>query len=64
MAFLRFSWVTGFVIGLVFPGFVTTWKRLVEKYGFKRGLEFWRRLLLEIRVNTRQSKLTRFMHLE
>ncbi len=40
-SFERISWGYGWV----FPGFVGCWKRLVEIYGFKRGLELWVRLL-------------------
>jgi len=58
-SFERMSWGYSWV----FPGFVMAWKRLVEKYGFKRGLELWRKLLTELPVNTRQIKLTKFLHL-
>ena len=45
----------------VFPAFVGSWKRLVEKYGFKRGLELWNKLLCRPFAVTRQVRLTRFL---
>jgi hypothetical protein len=35
--------------------------RLVEKYGFKRGLEMWNRVLCSPFVVTRQVQLIRFL---
>jgi hypothetical protein len=34
---------------------------LVEKYGFRRGLELWNRLLSSNYIVTRQVRLTRFL---
>jgi hypothetical protein len=56
-SFERMSWGYGWV----FPAFVSSWKRLVEKYGFKRGLELWNKLLWSQFVVTRQVRLTRFL---
>jgi hypothetical protein len=56
-SFERMSWGYSWV----FPAFVSSWKRLVETYGFRRGLELWNRLLLSPFVVTRQVRLTRFL---
>lgn len=56
-SFERMSWGYSWV----FPAFVSSWKRLVEKYGFRRGLELWNRLLCSAFVVTRQVRLTRFL---
>lgn len=56
-SFERMSWGYSWV----FPAFVSSWKRLVEKYGFRRGLELWNRLLCSSFVVTRQVRLTRFL---
>ena len=56
-SFERMSWGYSWV----FPAFVSTWKRLVEKYGFKRGLELWNKLLCSEFAVTRQVRLTRFL---
>jgi hypothetical protein len=56
-SFERMSWGYSWV----FPAFVSAWKRLVEKYGFKRGLELWNRLLCSPFLVTRQVRLTRFL---
>jgi hypothetical protein len=40
-SFERMSWGYSWV----FPAFVSCWKRLIEKYGFKQALYLWRRLL-------------------
>jgi hypothetical protein len=56
-SFERMSWGYSWV----FPVFASSWKRLVEKYGFERGLELWNRLLCSPYVVTRQVRLTRFL---
>ena len=56
-SFERMSWGYSWV----FPAFVSSWKRLIEKYGFKRGLELWNRLLCSPFVVTRQVRLTGFL---
>jgi hypothetical protein len=56
-SFERMSWGYSWV----FPAFVSSWKRLVEKYGFKRGLELWNRLPGGPLVVTRQVRLTGFL---
>ena len=56
-SFERVSWGYSWV----FPAFVSSWKRLIEKYGFKRGLELWNRLLCSPFVVTRQVRLTGFL---
>jgi hypothetical protein len=56
-SFERMSWGYSWV----FPAFVSYWKRLVEKYGFRRGLELWNKLLCNPFVVTRQVRLTRFL---
>lgn len=56
-SFERMSWGYSWV----FPAFVSYWKRIVEKYGFKRGLELWNKLLCSPFVVTRQVRLTRFL---
>ena len=56
-SFERMSWGYSWV----FPAFVSSWRRLVEKYGFKRGLELWNKLLCNPFVVTRQARLTRFL---
>ena len=56
-SFERMSWGYSWV----FPAFVASWKRLIEKYGFKRGLELWNKLLCSSFVVTRQVRLTRFL---
>lgn len=40
---------------------MSSWKRLVEKYDFMRGLELWNKLLCRPFVVTRQVQLTRFL---
>jgi len=56
-SFERMSWGYSWV----FPAFVSYWKRLVEKYGFRRGLELWNKLLCNPFVVTRQVRLTEFL---
>jgi len=56
-SFERMSWGYSWV----FPAFVSYWRRIVEKYGFKRGLELWNKLLCSPFVVTRQVRLTRFL---
>ncbi len=56
-SFERMSWGYSWV----FPAFVSCWKRLIEKHGFKRGLELWNKLLCLPFVVTRQVRLTRFL---
>jgi hypothetical protein len=56
-SFERMSWGYSWV----FPAFVSYWKRMVEKYGFKRGLELWNKLLCSPFVVTRQVRLTKFL---
>jgi hypothetical protein len=56
-SFERMSWGYSWV----FPAFVTSWKRLIGKYGFKQALFLWNRLLLSQFVVTRQVRLTRFL---
>jgi hypothetical protein len=56
-SFERMSWGYSWV----FPAFVSSWKDLVEKYGFRRGLELWNQLLCSRFVVTRQVRLTRFL---
>jgi hypothetical protein len=56
-SFERMSWGYSWV----FPAFVSSWKRLVEKYGFKRGLELWNKLLCNPFAVTLQVRLTRFL---
>jgi hypothetical protein len=56
-SFERMSWGYSWV----FPTFASSWKRLIEKYGFRRGLELWNRLLCSPFVVTRQVRLTRFL---
>ena len=56
-SFERMSWGYSWV----FPAFVSYWKRIVEKYGFKRGLELWNKLLCSPFVVTRQVRLTKFL---
>jgi len=56
-SFERMSWGYSWV----FPGFVGCWKRIVEKYGFKRGLELWFKLLCSHFVVTRQVRLTKYL---
>jgi hypothetical protein len=56
-SFERMSWGYSWV----FPAFVSCWKRIVEKYGFERGLELWNKLLCVPFVVTRQVRLTRFL---
>lgn len=56
-SFERMSWGYSWV----FPGFVACWKRLVDKYGFKRGLELWSKLLYSQFTVTRQVRLTKFL---
>jgi hypothetical protein len=54
---VRMSWGYSWV----FPAFVRSWKSLLEKYGFKRGLELWNKLLCSPFVVTRQVRLTKFL---
>jgi hypothetical protein len=56
-SFERMSWGYSWV----FPTFVGCWKRLLEKYGFKRGLELWNKLLCSPFVVTRQVRLSKFL---
>jgi hypothetical protein len=56
-SFERMSWGYSWV----FPTFVGCWKRLLEKYGFKRGLELWIKLLCSPFVVTRQVRLSKFL---
>jgi hypothetical protein len=56
-SFERMSWGYSWV----FPAFVSCWKRLIEKYGFKQALILWNRLLCSQFVVTRQVRLTRFL---
>jgi hypothetical protein len=56
-SFERMSWDYSWV----FPAFVGCWRRLIEKYGFKRGLELWSRLLCRPFLITRQVRLSRFL---
>lgn len=56
-SFERMSWGYSWV----FPAFVSSWKRLIEKYSFKQALFLWNRLLCTPFVVTRQLRLTRFM---
>ena len=56
-SFERMSWGYSWV----FPAFVSSWKCLVEKYGFRRVLELWNRLLCRPFLVTRQVRLTRFL---
>jgi hypothetical protein len=53
----RMSWGYSWV----FPAFVSCWKRLIDKYGFKQALFLWNRLLCSRFVVTRQIRLTRFL---
>jgi len=56
-SFERTSWGYSWV----FPAFVSSWKRLIERYGFKHGLELWNKLLCSQFTVTRQVRLTRFL---
>jgi hypothetical protein len=56
-SFERMSWGYSWV----FPAFVSTWRRFVEKYWFRRGLELWNKLLCSSFVVTRQVRLSRFL---
>jgi hypothetical protein len=56
-SFERISWGYSWV----FPAFVGSWKRLIEKYGFKRGLELRNGLLCTSFIVARQIRLTRFV---
>jgi len=56
-SFERMSWGYSWV----FPAFVRSWKNLLEKYGFKRGLVLWNRLLSGSFIVTRQVRLTKFL---
>jgi hypothetical protein len=56
-SFERMSWGYSWV----FPAFVSSWKRLVERYGFRHGLELWNRLLCRPFFVTRQVRLTMFL---
>lgn len=56
-SFERMSWGYSWV----FPAFVSSWKRLIEKYSFKRALFLWNLLLRSSFVVTRQVRLTRFL---
>lgn len=56
-SFERMSWGYSWV----FPGFVVSWKRLIVKYGFKRGLELWNKLLGSQFVIARQVLLIKFL---
>ena len=56
-SFERMSWGYSWV----FPAFVRSWKRLIEKYGFRQALFLWNRLLCSQFITTRQVQLTRFL---
>ena len=56
-SFERMSWGYSWV----FPAFVSCWKRLIEKYGFKRALFLWNKLLCSHFVVTRQVRLHTFL---
>jgi hypothetical protein len=56
-SFERMSWGYSWV----FPGFVGCWKRIIETYGFKRGLELWSKLLCCRFIVTRQVRLSKFL---
>lgn len=56
-SFERMSWGYSWV----FPAFVAAWRRLIEKYGFKRGLELWNKLLNRPFTITRQVRLSKFL---
>ena len=56
-SFERMSWGYSWV----FPAFVRCWKRLLEKYGFRRSLELWNKILCLPFVVTRQVRLTKFL---
>jgi len=56
-SFERMSWGYSWV----FPAFVTSWKGLIEKYGFKQALFLWNRLLCSPFLVTRQVRLTKFL---
>jgi len=56
-SFERMSWGYSWV----FPAFVSSWKRLIEKYGFKQALFLWNQLLCSSFVVTRQVRLNRFL---
>jgi hypothetical protein len=56
-SFERMSWGYSWV----FPAFVSSWKHLIEKYGFRRGLELWNKLLCLPFIATRQVRLSRFL---
>jgi hypothetical protein len=56
-SFERMSWGYSWV----FPAFVSCWKRMIKKYGFKQALLLWNRLLCSPFVVTRQMRLTRFL---
>jgi hypothetical protein len=56
-SFERMSW--GYT--WVFPAFVRSWKRLIEKYSFRQALFLWNRLLCSPFVVTRQVRLTKFL---
>jgi hypothetical protein len=55
--FERMSWGYSWV----FPAFVSSWKCLVEKYGFKQALYLWDRLLCSPFVVTRQARLSKYL---
>ena len=55
--FERMSWGYSWV----FPAFASSWKRLIEKYGFRRGLELWNKLLCSPFFVARQVRLSRFL---
>jgi hypothetical protein len=56
-SFERMSWGYSWV----FPAFVSCWKHLIEKYGFKQAWFLWNRLLRSQFVVTRQVWLTKFL---
>jgi len=56
-SFERMSWGYSWV----FPAFVRSWKRLIEKYGFKQALFYWNLLLCSPFFVTRQVRLTKFL---
>lgn len=56
-SFERMSWGYSWVL----PAFVRSWKRLIEKYGFKQALFLWNRLLRSSFIVTRQLRLTKFL---
>jgi len=56
-SFERMSWGYSWV----FPAFVRSWKRLIEKYSFKQALLLWKCLFCSPFVVTREVRLTKFL---